>query len=227
MNSSTEKHHAIRRPFAVIGSLTSLREHKFGIQHCNHLNFACLHSKQARPVRCKPPSMDQAKNQKGIFTHPADSAVLLLIAGWSSSFSPRCRDEKPSLLVSQESKPNSKGKLWLMKRKKRSRSECVLDTTFAVTLFSLTGLKLPKQISYTGSGEMWTRFSFWRVPVSTRFQGITAARACLLIYCAKHRIISETVGYIECFTVSHAGLSSLHPPTVPYLDFFNTKINAF
>lgn len=154
----------------------------------------------------KPPPAARAKNQKGNFTHPADSAVLLLIAGWSSSFSPRCWEEKPSLLVSQEPEPNSKGKLWLMKRK-RGRSKRVLDTTFAVTLFSLTGLKLTKRISYTGSGEMWTRFPFWRVPVSARFQGITAARACLLIYCAKHRFISETAGYVECFTVS------LPPPT--------------
>lgn len=59
---------------------------------------------------------------------------------------------------------------------------------------------------------MWTRFSFWRAPVSACFQGITAARACLLIYCAKHRFISETAGYIERFTVSHTGLPSLHPP---------------
>lgn len=59
---------------------------------------------------------------------------------------------------------------------------------------------------------MWTRYSFWHVPVSARIQGITAARACLLIYCAKHRFISETAGYMKCFTVSHTGLRSLHPP---------------
>lgn len=80
-------------PLAVIGSHTSLRENKSGTQHCNHLNFAGLHGKQARPVRCKPSSLDYAKNQKGNFTHPADLAVLLLIAGWSSSFSPVLRKE--------------------------------------------------------------------------------------------------------------------------------------
>lgn len=99
------------------------------------------------------------------------------------------------------------------KKKKRGRSERVLDTTFAVTLFSLTGLKLTERISYTGSGEMWTRFSIWRVPVSPlAFRGITAARACLLIYCAKHRFISETAGCMERFTVSHTCLS-VPPPT--------------
>lgn len=107
-------------------------------------------------------------------------------------------------------------------KRKRGRSKRVPNTTFAVTLFSLTGLKLTKQISYTGSGEMWTRFSFWRVPVSARFQGITAARACLLIYCAKHRFISETAGYIECFTVSHTCLPSLHPP---HWNRFNTVMS--
>lgn len=195
LNSSTENKLFVG--LAVIGSHTSLRENKFGSQHCNHLNFVGLHGKQAKPGRCKPPSVDRAKNQKGNFTHPADSAVLLLIAGWSSNLSPRCWEEKPSLLVSQEPEPNSKGKLWLMKRrKKRQIRVCPRYNICCVTLFSLTELKLTEWISYTGSAEMWTRFSFWRVPVSARFQGITAARACLLIYCAKHRFVSETAGYI-------------------------------
>lgn len=62
-------------------------------------------------------------------------------------------------------------------------------------------------------------------PVSARFQGITAARACLLIYCAKHRFISETAGYTEYFIVSHTGLPSLHQPTRPY-SRFSRKVNA-
>lgn len=37
-----------------------------------------------------------------------------------------------------------------MKRKIRGRSERALDTTFAVTLFSLTGLKLTGRIGYAG-----------------------------------------------------------------------------
>lgn len=47
--------------------------------------------KNTRAVRCKPSSLNQARNLKGNFTHPADSAVLLLIAGWSSSFCPRAQ----------------------------------------------------------------------------------------------------------------------------------------
>lgn len=120
-------------PSAVIGSHTSLRENKFGTQHCNHLNFAGLHGKQARPVRYKPSSLDHAKNQKGNFTHPADLAVLLLIAGWSSSFSPVLRKETViASLIGARAQLQRES--WLMKRK-RSKSERVLDTTFAVTLF--------------------------------------------------------------------------------------------
>lgn len=143
--------------------------------------------------------------------------MLLLIAGLELQLLPPVlRRETVITSLAGARARLQRGKLWLMKRK-RGRSERVLDTTFAVTLFSLTGLKLTERISYTGSAEMWTRFSFWRVPVSARFQGITAARACLLIYCAKHRFISETAGYIHSFTVSHAGLPPPSTqPTGPY-----------
>ena len=42
--------------------------------------------------------------------------------------------------------------------------------------------KINQWISYTGSREMCTRFSFWHVPVSTHFQGITATRTWFMIY---------------------------------------------
>lgn len=102
-------------------------------------------------------------------------------------------------------------------RRKRGTSERVLDATFAVTLFSLTGLKLTKRISYTGSGEMWTRFSFWLTAVSAAFQGITAARERSLIYRAIHRFISETAGRTESFTVSHTSPPAALLDPVPHL----------
>lgn len=118
----------------VIGSHTSLRENKFGMQHCNHLNFAGLYGKQARPVRYKPSSLDQAKNQKGNFTHPADLAVLLLIAGWSSSFSSVLRKETviTSLTGARAQLQRGNFDWW---KEKRGKSKRVLDTTFVVTLF--------------------------------------------------------------------------------------------
>lgn len=142
---------------------------------------------------------------------------------------PRRREERLSLLPSQELELGSKRKLWLMKsgrkkkKKKKNQGRCerVLDTTFAVTLFCLTGLKLTKRISYTGRAEMWTRFSFWRVPVSPCFHGITVARGCFLIYCAKHRFISETAGCMECSTVSHTHMC-LHTAYTPH---FSTALN--
>lgn len=88
--------------------------------------------------------------------------------------------------------------------------------------FCLTGLKLTKRISYTGRAEMWTRFSFWRVPVSARFHGITLVRVCvcvcIFIYCAKHRFISEPAGCMESSAVSHIHTHTCVGPSTQHID---------
>lgn len=142
----------------------SLSRNTFGTQRCNHPNFLQI-SAVNRPVTCT----GWAKNPRGGFTHPADFASLLLIAGWSSSFSlgaaKRGRHYRPRRSLRRGN--------WLMKREtKRQIWACPRYSVCRDLVFPLTGLKLTERISYTGSGEMWTRSSFWRVPGSARFQGV-------------------------------------------------------
>lgn len=175
--NSREKHQTIGKPFCTnLGLIPVWEDTNLAFGTVIILTLQAFMVNRQSDVN--PPSRSaRAKNQRGNFTHPADSAVLLLITGCGSSLSSPALRRKAVITsltgawaqLQRETVIDEKRD---GKKKNNGRSERVLDTTFAVTLFCLTGLKLTKRISYTGRAEMRTRFSFWRVPVSVRFQGL-------------------------------------------------------
>lgn len=108
---NSHKHRTIRRPLTAIQSHTSLRENKFGTQHFNHLEFAGLHGNQARPVRCKNPPQSTKPRIRRDILHilRIQPCSFLLIAGWSSSYSPGAEKRNCHYQSQRSSRPTPKG----------------------------------------------------------------------------------------------------------------------
>lgn len=72
-----------------------------------------------------PPSLGSANNQRGNFTHPADSAVLLLIAGCSSGFSPGAEKRNRHYQSHRSRRPTRRGETLIDEKRKKEADPSV------------------------------------------------------------------------------------------------------
>lgn len=164
-------------------------------------------------------SVDLAKIQRGTFTYPADSAVLLLNCQLEVQPLPIVL-RRETVITSLAGAPAQLQRESLIDEKKRQIWACPRYNICCDLVF-------PDRSKINQADQLyWEQRNVDQILVLARpclrlLSGDCSSTSMHLIYCAKHRFISETAGCIQCFTVSHISPSPHPPPAGHTFAIFN------